>query len=95
MGDTSFGRHVSEVDRRVRELVDDPEAIVRSAESSRSATWECGLRRASLVRHEDPARYQVQFLGAPGDPPEAEEIGVDDDDVVELVARPIADFLRG
>ena len=95
MDEGLFVRQVAAVDRRLTELLAGVDGVRLAERSATSATWERGSRRATLVRHADPARYQVEFLGAPGDPPEAEEIGVDDPDVVELLAQPIAGFLRG
>lgn len=96
-----FAARVAEIDRRIREI--DPAIaaeIVHGGDSSGEARWERAGRWATLTLHDgSPLRLELtSHTGSPvhgDDHPDALEIGIDDEDVVDMVARPVAALLAG
>lgn len=95
MESQSFEARVAEVDRRIREI--DPGAaaeIRRNDGTASSATWERGGRWATLTLHDGTwPRLELSLHTGNEDHPEALEIGIDEADVVNMIAVPVADLL--
>ncbi|MFN2460243.1 MAG: hypothetical protein ABR591_06110 [Candidatus Velthaea sp.] len=92
----SFERCVSEIDRRVREIgaaFDGELALQRG--SAESVTWKRGAYWATVTLHDTPARLELTLHSRDAQHPDALEIAPDDADVVDMIARPVADFLAG
>jgi hypothetical protein len=95
MSQESFERRVREIDRRVREIAAEVshEIELRMTGES-SATWERAGSRAILTQHDGtPPHFELTIHTGSDDHPDALEIGIDDADVVDMVAQPIAEPL--
>jgi hypothetical protein len=93
----TFANRVAEVDRRIREIKPDAAGeIKRNDATPQSATWERGGSWATLTFHDAKwPRLELSLHTGSEDHPEALEIGIDDADVVNMIAVPIADLLAG
>ena len=91
----TFAARADEVDRRIREI--DPGAaaeIRRNDGTAQSTTWERGGSWATLTLHDGKwPRLELSLHNGSDEHPEALEIGIDDADVVNMIAVPVADFL--
>ncbi|HEY0395011.1 MAG TPA: hypothetical protein VGD01_11010 [Candidatus Elarobacter sp.] len=89
----SFEQRVADVDRRVREI--RPEIageLTRETPHENTAIWRRGERWATLTLHE---RERLELsLHPAGDVPDVLEIRLDDQDVVNMIAVPVADHLK-
>jgi hypothetical protein len=97
MDRVAFAERVRQIDARIRELDSSIAPDVRLAMDGETATWERAGYRATLVLHSgvQPVRLSLELLTGSTMHPDSEQIGIDDADVVELVARPIAGLLSG
>ncbi len=95
MESQTFAGRVDEIDRRIREVHPGIAADLRRNDgSAASVTWERGGSWATLVLHEGRwPRLELSLHNGSDTHPEALEIGIDDDDVVNMIAVPLADFL--
>jgi hypothetical protein len=91
----TFAGRVDEVDRRIREIQPDIAAEIRRNDgNAQSATWERGGCWATLTLHDGTwPRLELSLHTGSDDHPEALEIGVDDADVVNMIAVPVAELL--
>ena len=90
-----FADRVAEVDRRIREIQPDIAGdITRKDGTPQSAPWERGGSWATLTLHEAKwPRLELSLHNGTDEHPEALEIGIDDADVVNMIAVPVADLL--
>ena len=91
----SFAARVAEVDRRIREIQPAVAAEIRRNDGTAdSATWERGGSWATLTLHDGRwPRLELSLHNGSNEHPEALEIGIDDADVVNMIAVPVADLL--
>ena len=91
----TFANRVAEVDRRIREIQPAAAAeITRKDGTPQSATWERGGSWATLTLHDGRwPRLELSLHNGSDEHPEALEIGIDDADVVNMIAVPVADLL--
>ena len=91
----TFAARVDEVDRRIREIQSELAAEIRRSEgTAQSITWERGGSWATLTLHDGKwPRLELSLHNGSDAHPEALEIGIDDADVVNMIAVPVADFL--
>lgn len=90
-----FADRVAEVDRRIREIQPALAAEIRRKEDTpQSATWERAGSWATLTMHDGKwPRLELSLHNGTDEHPEALEIGIDDADVVNMIAVPVADLL--
>ncbi len=94
MDTQSFARRVAEVDRRVREIEPAIAAGIRHQHRPGEARWERGGCWATLTLHDgSPPRLELTSHNGSDEHPDALEIGIDDADVVDMIARPVAGLL--
>ena len=95
MDSQTFAARVAEVDRRIREIrTEVASEIGRKDGSGDSATWERGGSWATLTLHDGKwPRLELSLHNGTEEHPEALEIGIDDADVVNMIAVPVADLL--
>lgn len=96
----SFTARVAEIDRRIRAINPAIATDIAHEHGSREARWERAGRWATLTLHDgSPLRLELtSHTGSPvrgDDHPDALEIGIDDEDVVDMVAQPVAALLAG
>jgi len=91
----TFASRVAEVDRRIREIEPGIAAEIRRNDgNAQSATWERGGYWATLTFHDGKwPRLELSMHTGSDDHPEALEIGLDDADVVNMIAAPVAELL--
>ncbi len=91
----TFAARVTEVDRRIREIQPNLAAeIGRKDGTPQSATWERAGSWATLTLHDGKwPRLELSLHNGSDEHPEALEIGIDDADVVNMIAVPVADLL--
>lgn len=91
----TFASRVDEVDRRIREIEPGIAAEIRRNDgTAQSATWERGGSWATLTFHDGKwPRLELSLHNGTGEHPEALEIGIDDADVVNMIAVPAAELL--
>jgi hypothetical protein len=91
----TFAARVDEVDRRIREIEPGAAAEIRRKDGTpQSTTWERGGSWATLTLHEAKwSRLELSLHNGSDEHPEALEIGIDDADVVNMIAVPVADLL--
>jgi hypothetical protein len=94
--DRDFKRRVDQIGERIRAL--DPEVwpeVRFETLSEDSVEWTRGDLRATLILHRADAQphLSLTLLAGEGPHPDAMGIGVDDDDLVEMLAQPIAALL--
>ena len=91
----TFADRVAEVDRRIREIQSAVAAeIGRKDGTPHSTTWERGGSWATLTLHDGRwPRLELSLHNGSNEHPEALEIGIDDADVVNMIAVPVADLL--
>ncbi len=90
-----FAARVAEVDRRIREIQPGVAAEIRRNDGTAdSATWERGRAWATLTLHDGRwPRLELSLHTGTEAHPEALEIGIDDADIVNMIAVPVADLL--
>ena len=91
----TFADRVAEVDQRIREIRPDVAGeIQRNDGTPQSTTWERGGSWATLTLHDGKwPRLELSLHNGSDEHPEALEIGIDDADVVNMIAVPAADLL--
>jgi hypothetical protein len=91
----TFADRVAAVDRRIREIRPDVAGeIQRNDGTAQSTTWERGGSWATLTLHDGKwPRLELSLHNGSDEHPEALEIGIDDADVVNMIAVPAADLL--
>ncbi len=91
----TFEDRVAEVDRRIREIQPAVAGDIRRNDGTpQSATWERGAVWATLTLHDGQwPRLELSLHTGSEEHPEALEIGIDDADVVNMIAVPVADLL--
>ncbi len=91
----TFAARADEVDRRIREIQSALAAEIRRKDGTpQSATWERGGSWATLTLHDGRwPRLELSLHNGTEEHPEALEIGIDDADVVNMIAVPVADLL--
>ena len=91
----TFAGRVDEVDRRIREIQPALGAEIRRKNgTAQSTTWERGGSWATLTLHDGTwPRLELSLHTGSEEHPEALEIGIDDADVVNMIAVPVADLL--
>ncbi len=91
----TFAARVDEVDRRIREIEPGAAAEIRRNDGTpQSATWERGGSWATLTLHDGKwPRLELSLHNGSAEHPEALEIGIDEADVVNMIAVPVADLL--
>jgi hypothetical protein len=93
--DESFAARADAVDRRIREL--EPAAaahVERKPGANDSVTWANGDAWATLALH-DADRLELTLHTRSDEHPETLEIQMDDADVVDMIAEPVAALLAG
>ena len=95
MESQTFADRVAEVDRRIREIQPAVASEIRRKDGTpQSATWERGGSWATLTMHDGKwPRLELTLHNGTDEHPEALEIGIDDADVVNMIAVPVADLL--
>jgi hypothetical protein len=94
MDSHSFERRVAEVDRRVREIAPQIAGETRHLPGALSATWERDGSKAILTQHDGAVPHlELTLHTGRDDHPDAQEIGFEDADVVDMIAEPIAELL--
>jgi len=91
----TFAARADEVDRRIREIEPGAAAEMRREDRTpQSTTWERGGAWATLTLHDGTwPRLELSLHNGSAEHPEALEIGLDDADVVNMIAVPVADLL--
>jgi hypothetical protein len=91
----SFANRAGEVDTRIREIEPGIAAEIRRNDGTpQSVTWERGGSWATLTLHDGKwPRLELSLHNGSNEHPEALEIGIDDADVVNMIAVPVADLL--
>jgi hypothetical protein len=91
----TFAGRVDEVDRRIREIEPAAAAQIRRKDgTAQSTTWERGGSWATLTLHDGTwPRLELSLHTGSEEHPEALEIGIDEADVVNMIAVPVADLL--
>jgi hypothetical protein len=91
----TFAARVAEVDRRIREIQPAMAAeIQRKDGTPQSSTWDRGGSWATLTLHDGKwPRLELSLHNGTDEHPDALEIGIDDDDIVNMIAVPVADLL--
>ena len=91
----TFADRAAEVDRRIREIQPGVAGEIRRKDGTpQSATWERGSSWATLTLHDGRwPRLELSLHTGSDEHPEALEIGIDDADVVNMIAVPVADLL--
>jgi hypothetical protein len=91
----TFADRVAAVDRRIREIQPATAAEIRRNDGTpQSTTWERGGSWATLTLHDGKwPRLELSLHNDTDEHPEALEIGIDDADVVNMIAVPVADLL--
>ena len=95
MPDQKFAAYADAVDRRIRQL--EPGAashVERKPGANDSVTWANGDAWATLALH-DAGRLELTLHTRGDEHPETLEIQVDDADVVDMIAEPVAALLAG
>jgi hypothetical protein len=93
MASPSFEQRVAQVDRRIREIRSDVAGeISRDDAPENTATWKRSGVWATLSLHDD-ARLELSLHPA-AEVPDILEIRIDDADVVDMIAVPVADHLK-
>ncbi len=91
----TFAARVAEVDRRIREI--QPAVapqIQRNDATEASTTWSRAGSWATLTLHDGRwPRLELSLHNGSAEHPEALEIGIDEADVVNMIAVPAADLL--
>jgi hypothetical protein len=93
MASSSFETRVAQVDQRIREI--NPEIageLRRDDTRENTVTWERNGAWATLTLHDD-ARLELSLHPAQ-DVPDILEIRIDDADVVNMIAVPVANHLK-
>ena len=92
----TFAERAHQIDARVREI-DAGIEDVHLELAGETAIWQRGDYRAVLTLHsgETPVRLSLLLHTGSAQHPESEQIGIDEADVVELIARPIAKLVSG
>jgi hypothetical protein len=94
MDSHSFERRVTQVDRRVREIAPQLAGDTLRETGPLSASWERGGSRAILTQHDGAVPHlELTLHTGRDDHPDAQEIGFDDADAVDMIAQPIAELL--
>ncbi len=95
MEPNAFAGRVDEVDRRIREIQPGIAGEIRRNDGTpQSATWERGGAWATLTLHDGTwPRLELSLHTGSEEHPEGLEIGIDDADVVNMIAVPVADVL--
>ena len=90
-----FADRVAEVDRRIREIQPGVATEIRRKDATpQSTTWDRGGSWATLTLHDGKwPRLELSLHNGSEEHPEALEIGIDDADVVNMIAAPVADLL--
>jgi hypothetical protein len=92
----SFTDRVAEIDRRIRAINPAIAADIAHQRGPGEARWERAGRWATLTLHDgDPLRLELTSHTGSDQHPEALEIGIDDADVVDMVAQPVTALLAG
>jgi hypothetical protein len=93
MASQSFEERIAQVDRRIREIRPEIAGEVhRDAAHENMATWDRNGAWATLTLH-DAGRLELSLHPAK-DVPDILEIRIDDADVVDMIAVPVADHLK-
>jgi hypothetical protein len=93
MASQSFAERTAQVDRRIREIRPEIAGELRLDDKrENAATWERNGAWATLTLHDD-ARLELSLHPA-RDVPDILEIRIDDADVVNMIAVPVADHLK-
>ncbi len=93
-----FATRVAEIDRRIRQIEPPIAASIRHERGpGDEARWERDGRWATLIFHADgtPPRLELTLHTGSDAHPDALEIGIDDADVVDMVAQPVTALLAG
>ncbi len=95
MESQSFEARVAEVDRRIREINPDVAGEIRRNDATASSvTWERGAVWATLTLHDGTwPRLELSLHTGSEDHPDGLEIGIDEADVVNMIAVPVAELL--
>ena len=93
----SFERRVAEIDRRIRAINPEIAAdIAHERGPGDDSRWERDGRWATLTLHDGkPLRLELTSHTGTDQHPDALEIGIDDPDVVDMVAQPVAALFAG
>ena len=93
MPDDDFRQLADTIDRRIHER--EPalaDRVQRKPGNGESVTWTSGDAWATLVLHE-AGRLELTLHTRSDEHPETLEIRIDDADVVNMIAVPVADLL--
>jgi hypothetical protein len=93
----TFQDRVAEVQRRIVDLQPSLADIAPDLSHSDAAVWRNGIYHATLSYHPDRPVPSLSLILLAGDHehPDAMDIGIDEADVVEMIAQPIAALLSG
>lgn len=94
----SFQERVDQVDARVREFLPALAAAIAVERGAGAATWRHAGAWGTLALHEtdEPPRLSLMlYTKAGADEQDAVEVSIDEDDVVDLLAEPLAGLFTG
>jgi hypothetical protein len=92
-----FAARVAEIDRRIRAINPEIAAYITHEQGpGDEARWQRDGRWAMLTLHDgSPRRLQLTSHTGTDQHPDALEIGLDDADVVDMIAQPVTALLAG
>ena len=95
---TEFEQRVEEVDRRLRELAPAAAPEIGCERRNGAATWRYGDAWGTLSINETetpPALKLLLYKRPASDEQNAVEVAIDDEDVVDVLAEPLAGLFDG
>lgn len=93
----TFGERVQEIQRAIAAIEPALATVQPDMSHADAAVWRDGPYHATLTYHPTAAvpTLSVTMLSGEDEHPDPLEIGFDDPDAVDMVARPIAALLSG
>ena len=95
---TVFAERVDQLDARLRELVPALAHAITCERAGQAATWRYGRAWGTLALHETdtPPRLSLMLYNEAGtDEQDAVEVTIDEDDVIGVLAEPLAGLFTG
>jgi hypothetical protein len=95
---TTFGDRVDQLDARLREFLPALSHGITCERAEHAATWRYGRAWGTLALHEtdSPPRLSLMLYNEAGtDEQDAVEVTIDEDDVIGVLAEPLAGLFIG
>jgi hypothetical protein len=95
---TTFGERVDQLDARLREVLPALAHGISLERGAQAATWRYGGAWGTLALHEtdSPPRLSLMLYNEAGtDEQDAVEVTIDEDDVIGVLAEPLAGLFTG